>query len=107
MNLVKLITLKKARSEIKRLQEYVDLVEGYKVDTLEKWIVKEYAYTNSIVKVTEKAIEQGLTINGSLIDKAFIKNVIDGKATDKLHRILKSGYQQRVKATQKGKNSFL
>ena len=41
----KLITVERAEKEINRLQKYIELVENYEADTLEKWIVKEYAYT--------------------------------------------------------------
>lgn len=37
----KLITVERAKREIKKLQEYVDLVESYEADTLDKLIIKE------------------------------------------------------------------
>ncbi|MEF7664378.1 MULTISPECIES: hypothetical protein [Bacillus cereus group] len=37
----KLITVERAKREIKKLQEYVDLVESYEADTLEKLIITE------------------------------------------------------------------
>jgi archaellum component FlaC len=49
--MVKLITVKKAQEEIERLQEYIDLVDSYEVNTLDTWIIKEYALTNSIKEV--------------------------------------------------------
>jgi hypothetical protein len=42
-----LITVRKAKEEIKRLQFYINLVEDYEADTLEKLIIKEYAFENS------------------------------------------------------------
>jgi hypothetical protein len=39
----KLLTVRQAKEEIKRLQIYVDLAESYEADTLEKLIIKEYA----------------------------------------------------------------
>jgi hypothetical protein len=51
----KLITVSRAQAEIKRLQQYISLVEEYQADTLEKWIIKEYAYTNSITEVVKRA----------------------------------------------------
>ncbi|WEZ71216.1 hypothetical protein [Bacillus altitudinis] len=39
----KLITVTRAQAEINRLQQYISLVEEYQADTLEKWIIKEYA----------------------------------------------------------------
>lgn len=50
----KLMTVERAKNEIKRLQEYVDLVESYEAESLENMIIKEYAYTNSIVGVIKE-----------------------------------------------------
>ena len=69
---MKLITPQRAKEEVKRLQEYIDLVESYQADTLEKWIVKEYAFTNSMIEVVRRANHRGLTYNGSPIDQKFV-----------------------------------
>lgn len=58
----KLITVPRAQDEIKRLQHYITLVEEYKVDSLEKWIIKEYAYTNRITKVVKRANDAGISL---------------------------------------------
>ena len=77
---MKLITPQRAKEEVKRLQEYIELVESYEADTLEKWIVKEYAFTNSMVEVVKRANDRGFTNNGSLIDKSkpFATSLLDG-----------------------------
>lgn len=36
----KLITVQKAKADIERLQSYVELVENYMTDTLERWVFK-------------------------------------------------------------------
>ncbi|MDR4948128.1 hypothetical protein [Neobacillus cucumis] len=58
----KLITIPRAEAEIRRLQQYITLVEEYPADTLEKWIIKEYAYTNSITEVVKRANAKGMTL---------------------------------------------
>ncbi|MEH7504926.1 hypothetical protein V7152_23440 [Neobacillus drentensis] len=88
----KLITVPRAQAEIKRLQHYISLVENYEADTLEKWIIKEYAYTNSITEVVKRA-----TANGMTLDQDYAKSVLKGKASDELHKMLKSGYLARLK----------
>jgi hypothetical protein len=65
----KLITVERAEKEINRLQKYIELVENYEADTLEKWIIKEYAYTNSIVEVVKRISDRGFTINERPVDK--------------------------------------
>ncbi|MCR8996512.1 hypothetical protein [Brevibacillus laterosporus] len=88
----KLITVPRAQAEIRRLQQYIALVENYQADTLEKWIIKEYAYTNSITEVVKRANTKGI-----MLDQAHAKSVLKGKASDELHRILRSGYLARLK----------
>jgi hypothetical protein len=85
----KLITIPRAEAEIRRLQQYITLVEEYQANTLEKWIIKEYAYTNSIIEVVKRANAKGMTL-----DQAYAKSVIKGKASDELHR---TGYLARLK----------
>src|SRR3954451_21795964 len=93
----KLITVERAEKEISKLQKYIELVENYEADTLEKWIVKEYAYTNSIVEVVKRISDQGFTINERPIDKKYVTSILDGKIMDELHRLLRLGYRQRIK----------
>ena len=76
----KLITVKKAKEEVKRLQDYLELVENYTADTIEKWVIKEYAYTNSMLKVVRSAYEQNITQNGHSVDKAFVFLVLNSDA---------------------------
>jgi hypothetical protein len=95
--LTELITVRRAKEEIKRLQDYVDLVESFEADTLEKLIIKEYAFTNSIVEVVRILDRRGIKINGRAIDKQDVLTVINSKAKDDLHRFVKSGYLSRTK----------
>ncbi|MDM5326821.1 hypothetical protein [Neobacillus sp. CF12] len=89
---IKLITVPRAQAEIGKLQKYITLVEDYQADTLEKWIIKEYAYTNSITEVVKRANAQGMAL-----DQAYAKSVLKGKPSDELHRMLRSGYLARLK----------
>ena len=93
----KLITVERAEKEINRLQKYIELVENYEADTLEKWIVKEYAYTNSIVEVVKRINDRGFTINEQPVDKKYVTSILNGKIMDELHRLLRLGYRQRIK----------
>jgi hypothetical protein len=68
------------------------MVEEYQADTLEKWIIKEYAYTNSITEVVKRANAKGMPL-----DQAYAKSILKGKAGDELHRMLRSCYLARLK----------
>ncbi|MED4051543.1 hypothetical protein [Priestia megaterium] len=57
------VYLERDKSEIKKLQHYVDLVEHYEADKVEKTIIKEYVITNSAIKLTENSgVEREFTI---------------------------------------------
>lgn len=89
--MTKLITVQKAKDEIQRLQTYIDMVEGYNADTLEKMIIKGYAQTNSIVKVVDILANQGISI-----EKKDVLDAIKSKPKDELHRLIRRGYMIRT-----------
>ena len=95
--MTKLITVQRAKKEIERLQHFVALAESYDSTTLENWIIKEYAYTNSIGEIVKRANDKELTNNEKAVDREFVTSVITGKATDELHRLLKAGYRSKVR----------
>ncbi|MFD0825838.1 hypothetical protein ACT8ZR_09185 [Neobacillus sp. M.A.Huq-85] len=88
----KMITLERAKSEIKRLQHFVDLVEKYDADTLEKAIIKEYAITNSVIKVTENLG----------VDREFAISIIKKLGKDELSKLVRSMYMEKTKAVRIG-----
>ncbi|MFP3886782.1 hypothetical protein U8V97_15145 [Priestia filamentosa] len=102
----KLITLDKAKKEVERMQRYIEMVENYEADTLEKWIIKKYALTNSIKNILEEAAIEGITYNNLPLDRNYISSVINGKPTDELHRILRLGYRQKIKPNKKNHKRF-
>jgi phage tail protein X len=89
----KLITVPRAEAKIRRLQQYITLVEEYQADTLEKWIIKEYAYTYSITEIVKRANAKGMAL-----DQAYAKSVLKGKASDELHKTLRAAYLPRLKS---------
>lgn len=90
--MTKLITVKRAETEIAKLQHYLYLIESYADDTLEKKVIKEYAITNSIVEVIKNLSEHGYTV-----DKDYIVTTLKSKGKDELHRMIRSGYMKRTK----------
>ena len=87
----KLITVERAKQEIKRLQHYIDLVESYPGDTTENRVIKEYAKTNSIVKVTENL----------KLEREYVTSIIKSKGKDELHKLMRSGYMEKTKSNRK------
>jgi hypothetical protein len=99
--LVKLLTIQRAKDEINRLQEYINLVDTFETNTLENWIIREYAITGSIKTVVANANNQSFTYNSGLVDRTFVTAVINGKANDRLHKLVRSIYRQKVKSRKK------
>ena len=99
--MAKLITVERAKAEIERLQHFVALAENYKTNTLERWIIREYAYTNSIKEVVEQAKVFKLTREGNFIERDYIISVINGKPEDELHKIMKAGYRHKIRPNKK------
>lgn len=104
--MTKLITVQQAKNKVKELQEYIDLVENYQADTLDKWIIKEYGYTNSFTEIVQRANVKGFTVNKNPINKEYVKSVIVGKASDPLHKKLKAAYKTRIKNIKKGQYGY-
>lgn len=72
-------TVDAAKKEIKELQDFVFLVENYEVTTLEQKILKEYAYSGSMVKVVENINKE---FGPDTIDKTFVSNLLQSKPQD-------------------------
>lgn len=103
--MAKLITVQRAKDEIKKLQKYITLAEDYEATTSEKLIIKEYAYTNSIAKVIEILNERGIKKDDKPINKQDVVAVINSKASDDLHKSIKSGYLFRTKHSRSKKRT--
>jgi hypothetical protein len=98
---MKILTVPSAKEEIRRLQTFITLVEAYEASSLEKWIIKEYAYTSSIREVVVRGNKRGFTPNGVELDHEFVKNVIAGSPRDELHRLVRANYRLRIKPTKR------
>jgi hypothetical protein len=86
-----LITLDRAKAQVKKLQDYIALVETYEADTLEKQIVKEYAITNSIAIVSKNLG----------VDREEVVYVLQRRGKDELHKIVRSGYMYKTRASRR------
>jgi hypothetical protein len=103
--LMKILTVPRAKEGIRKLQHFINLVESYEADCLEKWIIKEYAYTSSIREVVRRGNQKGFTFNGVELDHEFVKNIIASSPKDELHRIVQANYKIRIKSVKK-KSSY-
>ncbi|CEG26025.1 hypothetical protein [Bacillus sp. B-jedd] len=92
-----MMTVQRAKDEITKMAYYIDLVENYETPTLEKKMLVEYAYTNSAAKTAKNLNDSGYTIEGKPIVVEDVFKAINSKASDDLHRMLKSWYLKKTK----------
>ena len=102
----KLITVEKAKAQVKILKTYIKLVESYEGDTLEKQMIKEYAYLNSIEEVAKVLNERGYSVEGRPIVAADVSSAIRLRSKDELHKIIRSGYLKKTKHNRQKVKSF-
>jgi uncharacterized protein YceH (UPF0502 family) len=92
-----LISVEKAREEILKLQQYIDLVETYEADTLDKLIIKEYALTNSIDKTVKAVNAVGYAINQKVVERDYVVSLLKKRGKDELHKLVRSAYMEKTK----------
>lgn len=98
---MKILTVNKAREEIKRLQHFIKLVESYEANNIEKWIIREYAYTSSMREVVARTAKIWVKNNGVELDHKFVKNVIVSRPKNELHRLMRANYRLKIKANRR------
>lgn len=91
---------KQVQDEINTLVNYLNLIDNYKIESIENLIIYEYAIHNSISKVI-KSIKSDK--NNSkyykdfyLITPANIKKTILTTPKDELHKIIKKQYLKKT-----------
>lgn len=100
--------VEQVKEENSKLQEFVNLAESYRADNVERCIIREYAYYNSIPNVIKGLREKGITNDGKGIERQDVIDVLRAKPVDDLHRIIQSWYKQKVKGNRRnGKQAML
>lgn len=89
-------TVSRAKEEIQFLQEYVFLAETYEAQNLQEQIIKLYAFTGSIQKVTDQLNEERAAEKLLPIEAAYVSGIIQSRAKDPLHRILRTNYMKKT-----------
>jgi hypothetical protein len=92
-----LISVEKAKEEIVKLKLYIELVETYKADTLDKFIIKEYASTNSIDKTVIAVNAAGYAIDHKEVERDYVVSLLKKRGKDDLHKLVRSAYMEKTK----------
>jgi hypothetical protein len=92
-----LISVEKAREEILKLQQYIELVETYEANTLDKLIIKEYALTNSIDKTVKAVLAAGYANYHKEVDRDYVVSLLKKRGKDDLHKLVRTAYMEKTK----------
>lgn len=95
MSLKNLTTYEKAKRDLTVLQNYITLIDNYKVNNVEQFIIKNYALTNSTSGVIKNYNNH--YPNLPPISREYILQVIKGPPIDELHNIVRKGYIKKYK----------
>lgn len=97
MSYTNLITYEKAKKEVEKLQKYINLIDNYEVDSLEKFIIKNYALTNSSSGVIKKFNAANIHMKYPPLSRDYVLGVIKKAPIDELHKIIGNGYRNKYK----------
>lgn len=97
MNKHRLITYQEAQKEIIKLKNYISLIDNYEIDSLDKFIIKNYAIYNSSSSVIRKFNESDFYFKNLTLTREYIFEVINSSPIDELHKIIQRGYQKKYK----------
>lgn len=98
-----LITYTQARKKISTLQNYIDLIDHYDENSsLESWVIKKFALTNSISKVIKLSNSDNSPFTTPLTRDYIRSIILSDKQDDQLQASLKKAYSRRyIKKTVK------
>lgn len=102
----RLPTVAEAKTEIRSLQDFVQLVEEYQAHTLEQKVLKTYAYTGSIKEVVTRLNREIESEHLALIDATFVTELLKSKPQDQLHRVLRTNYLSKTRHMRKAKSLY-
>ncbi|SCC68908.1 hypothetical protein [Bacillus wiedmannii] len=99
------MNLHQAKERIKELNDFIDLVSNYKVNSLETAAIYEYALENNVSKVASKLNEKGYRTQGvkgpRMINSNDVSEILKGKEIDELHAVIKSMFEKNKRKVRK------
>lgn len=78
------------------LDNFINLVDSYEVHNEADWIIKSYAFTNSIAGVVNLSLKEK-SVYSENINKDKVLQILNDKPRNELHRIIISGYKKKIR----------
>lgn len=81
------MNVQEARERIKKLQDYIELVEGYEPTTFEEDAIKQYALLENVTQVANELNEKGYRVGNRKVIGKDVSDIIRSKPRNKLHEM--------------------
>lgn len=91
------MTIDEAREQIKRLEDYIEMVEGYVPETFEQNAIKLYVLHEHVARVAKMLNELGFRIGKRKVIGTDVSDILRAKPTDELHELAVKLFKQNKK----------
>jgi len=91
------MTIDEAREQIKRLEDYIETVEGYVPITFEQHAIKLYVLHEHVARVAKMLNELGFRIGKRKVIGTDVSDILRAKPTDELHELAVKLFKQNKK----------
>lgn len=91
------MTIDEAREQIKKLEDYIELVKGYVSETFEQHAIKLYVLHEYVARVAKMLNDLGFRIDKRKIIGTDVSDILRAKPTDELHELAVKLFKQNKK----------
>lgn len=91
------MTVNEAREQIKKLEDYIKLVEGYAPETFEQYAIKLYVLHEHVARVANLLNDLGFRIGRRKVIGTDVSDILRAKPTDELHELAVKLFKQNKK----------
>lgn len=92
------MTIDEAKKRIQELEDYIELIENYQADTIQKEAIKLYVQLENVSMVADELNEKGYRMGQRKVISKDVSEIIRNKPIDELHSLAKkmfSGNRRR------------
>lgn len=94
--------IEEAKERIKKLEEYIVMVEDYQAETYEQKVFKLYVLRENVTKITKELNKQGYRIGKRKLITKDISDLIRSKPTDEMHEMARKLFNRNKKRSATG-----
>jgi len=99
---VEKVEITEARERIKKLEEYIVMVENYQAETYEQKVFKLYVLRENVTKITKELNEEGHRVGKRKLITKDISDLIRSKPTDEMHEMARKMFNSNRKKSATG-----